>query len=187
MQISSIKISQIKGNPNNPRIIKDKKFEKLCQSIRELPQMLNIRPIIVNQDMVILGGNMRFKAAKHIGMKILPVAIYTEQDHLETDSYKKFNRTYEESCQEIVIKDNVSFGEWDWDVLGNEWDGTNLGDWGLDVWQPEEEYVPKDFKDISDKITDVFKIEIELDSENELEMMYNELTKTGYKCRILTF
>ena len=113
-----VKISEIKLNPNNPRIIKDDKFKKLVQSIKDFPEMLNIRPIVVNQDMVILGGNMRYKACKEAGLKEVPVII--------TD-------LSEEKQREFLIKDNTSGGEWDWEVLANEWDSEKLESWGLDV------------------------------------------------------
>ncbi len=112
------KISEIKLNPNNPRLIKDDKFKKLVQSIKDFPEMLNIRPIVVNQDMIILGGNMRYKACKEAGLKEIPVIV--------TD-------LTEEQQREFLIKDNTSGGEWDWEVLANEWDNEQLADWGLDL------------------------------------------------------
>lgn len=119
MESKKIKISEIKLNPNNPRLIKDDKFAKLVKSVKEFPEMLDIRPIVVNSDMIILGGNMRFRAAKEAGMKELPVIIA--------------NNLTEEQQREFLIKDNVSGGEWDWDILANEWDNEELTEWGLDV------------------------------------------------------
>ena len=113
------KISAIKRNPNNPRILKDDKFVKLTQSIKDFPQMLDIRPIVVNDDMVVLGGNMRLKACKEAGLKEVPVI--------------KVKDLTEEQQREFIIKDNVGFGEWDWDLLANEWDTDLLEDWGLDL------------------------------------------------------
>jgi DNA modification methylase len=118
MQSKKIKISEIKLNPNNPRLIKDDKFEKLVKSIKDFPEMLDIRPIVVNSDMVILGGNMRFKACKEAGLKEVPIII---ADNLT-----------EEQQREFLIKDNVSGGEWDWNLL-SEWDTEQLEEWGLDV------------------------------------------------------
>ena len=112
-----VKLSEVKVNPNNPRLIKDDNFKKLVQSIKDFPEMLDIRPIVVNQDMVILGGNMRFKACKEAGLKEVPVIV--------TDLTEKQQK-------EFLIKDNVSGGEWDWDLL-NEWDTEQLEEWGLDV------------------------------------------------------
>jgi len=115
----TVKISEVKSNPNNPRIIKDDKFQKLVKSIKEFPEMLNIRPIVVNADMVVLGGNMRLKACKEAGLK--EVAIIKAAD-LTEDQQKQF-----------IIKDNVGFGEWDWEDLANNWDAEQLTDWGLDI------------------------------------------------------
>jgi ParB-like chromosome segregation protein Spo0J len=113
-----VKISEVKLNPNNPRLIKDDKFKKLVQSIKDFPEMLNIRPIVVNQDMIILGGNMRYKACKEAGLKEIPI--------IKTD-------LTEEQQREFLIKDNTSGGEWDWEVLANEWDNEQLEAWGLDL------------------------------------------------------
>jgi|11BtaG_2_1085332.scaffolds.fasta_scaffold27541_1 DNA modification methylase len=119
-----MKLSGIKQNPTNPRIIKDDKFQKLVTSIKEFPEMLEARPIVVNPDMIVLGGNMRLKAAKAAGLTEAPVYVATWE---------------EAKAKEFIVKDNVGFGEWDWDILANEWDATELDEWGLDVWQPEEE------------------------------------------------
>jgi hypothetical protein len=115
---TKVKISDVKSNPNNPRIIKDDKFKKLVQSLKDLPEMAEVRPIVVNTDMVVLGGNMRLKAMKEAGWKEVPVEI------VDWDEQKQ---------KQFIIKDNVGFGEWDWDQLANEWDAESLGEWGLDV------------------------------------------------------
>ena len=109
---------KIKLNPNNPRIIKDDKFKKLVQSIKEFPEMLDIRPIVVNKEGIILGGNMRFKACVEAGIKEPPYVVVD----LTEDKQKEF-----------LIKDNVSGGEWDWEALANEWNVEQLEDWGLDM------------------------------------------------------
>lgn len=119
MEIVNKKISEIKLNPSNPRTIKDDKFNKLVQSIKDLPQMLDIRPIVVNKDMVILGGNMRFKACKEAGLKEVPIII---ADNLT-----------EEQEREFLIKDNTSGGEWDWEMLKQDFEIDELDGWGLDV------------------------------------------------------
>jgi DNA modification methylase len=116
--MEKVKISEVKLNPNNPRLIKDDKFKKLVQSIKDFPEMLNIRPIVVNKDMIILGGNMRYKACKEAGLKEIPIII--------TD-------LSEDKQREFLIKDNTSGGEWDWQVLANEWDAEELDAWGLDL------------------------------------------------------
>ena len=124
MKIETIQISKIKLNPNNPRLIKDDKFIKLVQSIKDFPEMLNIRPIVVNEDMIILGGNMRFKACKEAGLKEVPII---KASGLSTEKQREF-----------LIKDNVSGGEWDWGLL-EKWDSLELENWGLDlpIFEPE--------------------------------------------------
>jgi hypothetical protein len=112
-------IGTIIPNPTNPRIIKDDKFKKLVKSIQEFPQMLELRPIVVDGNMVVLGGNMRLKACIAAGLKEVPIIV---ADQL-TDAQKS----------EFIIKDNVGFGEWDWDLLANEWEPESLNDWGLSV------------------------------------------------------
>jgi ParB-like chromosome segregation protein Spo0J len=112
-------INEIKANPNNPRIIKDDKFKKLVKSIQEFPEMLKLRPIVVNDDMVVLGGNMRLKACKETGLKTIPII--------------KASLLTEQQQKEFIVKDNVGYGEWDWDDLANNWDAEQLTDWGLDI------------------------------------------------------
>jgi len=113
-----VAISSIKPNPSNPRLIKDDKFHKLVQSLKDFPEMASVRPIVVNQDMVILGGNMRFKAMKEAKWKEVPVQV------VDWDEAKQ---------REFIIKDNVGFGEWDWEDLANSWNAEELEAWGLDV------------------------------------------------------
>ena len=117
--IQNVPIKTIKANPNNPRIIKDDKFEKLVKSINEFPQMLNLRPIVVNDDMVVLGGNMRLKACKEAGLKEIPII--------------KASELTEQQQKEFIVKDNVGYGEWDWNDLANNWDSDQLEEWGLDI------------------------------------------------------
>ena len=118
-----VKITDIKTNPNNPRIIRDEKYKKLLKSIQEFPDMLNKRPIVAFTDKdgkyVVLGGNMRLKALKELKYKEAPIIVADEWT--------------EEQKHEFLIKDNVGFGEWDWDSLANEWDTEKLEDWGLDL------------------------------------------------------
>jgi ParB-like chromosome segregation protein Spo0J len=114
-----VKITEVKGNKDNPRIIKDAKFKKLVQSIKDFPEMLKIRPIVVNGEMTVLGGNMRLKACQQAGLKEVWII---KADNLTEDQQREF-----------IIKDNSGFGEWDWDTLANEWDVDKLEDWGLDV------------------------------------------------------
>lgn len=165
-----VDINQVLPNTDNPRFIKDYKFEKLVKSIKEFPQMLDLRPIVVNKEMVVLGGNMRLKACVEAGIKEVPIIF---ADSLTPEQEREF-----------IIKDNSSFGEWDWDLLANEWDTDQLTDWGLDI--PNFDNDIEDEKDLSDQLEQSFKIEIDLESEEEQEKMYNQLITDGYKCRILT-
>ena len=119
MKTEQVNISEVKPNPNNPRIIKDDKFAKLVQSIKDFPKMLEIRPIVVNADMIVLGGNMRLKACKEAGLK--KVHIIKAEDLTEKQQ------------REFIIKDNVSGGEWDCEQLANEWNSEDLDKWGLDI------------------------------------------------------
>lgn len=114
-----VPIHEIKANPNNPRLIKDEKFAKLVKSIKEFPEMLELRPIVVNDDMIVLGGNMRLKACKEAGLIQIPVI--------------KASSLTEEQQKEFIIKDNVGFGEWDWELIANEWDAEQVTEWGLDI------------------------------------------------------
>jgi len=142
MKTTTVPIGDIKPNPDNPRHIKDDKFKKLVTSIKDFPQMLELRPIVVDSDGIILGGNMRLKACQAAGLKEVPV-IYADQ---LTENQKR----------EFIIKDNVGFGEWDWDVLANEWDEVVLDAWGLDVpgFDIEEEpEVTEDNYEVPDEIT----------------------------------
>ena len=112
-------INEIKPNPNNPRIIKDDKFKKLVKSIQDFPQMLELRPIVIDENNIVLGGNMRLKACIEAGLKDVPV--------------KQAKELTEEQKKEFIIKDNVGFGEWSWDDLANNWDEQLLTEWGLDI------------------------------------------------------
>jgi hypothetical protein len=128
-----IKIENLKVNPNNPRIIKDDNFKKLVLSIKEFPEMLQLRPIVVNEEMVILGGNMRYRACLEAGKKEVPVIIAKGLS--------------EEKQKEFLIKDNVSGGEWDYDVLANEWSELPITEWGVNVWQPNDDLFSIDEED----------------------------------------
>jgi len=112
-------INEIKPNPSNPRIIKDDKFKKLVKSIQDFPQMLELRPIVIDENNIVLGGNMRLKACIEAGLTDVPV--------------KQAKELTEEQKKEFIVKDNVGYGEWDWDDLANNWDEQLLGEWGLDI------------------------------------------------------
>lgn len=159
-----VKISEIKTNPKNPRLIKDDKFRKLVKSVKEFPQMLELRPIVVDENNIILGGNMRFKACKEAGLK----DIYIVRAENLTDEQK----------DEFIVKDNVGFGEWDWDMLANEWDENQLEQWGLDlpIKKIEEEiYTTKvtspiyEIKGEKPKILDLFNLDKYTDLVKSIE------------------
>ena len=159
MKTEKINIKLVKSNPNNPRIIKDDKFAKLVASIKEFPKMLELRPIVVNDDMIVLGGNMRLKACIAAGLKevyIIKASDLTEQEQ-----------------KQFIIKDNVSGGEWDWSMLANEWDSEELDSWGLDVWQkaPDIDYDILEDDDVSKQLDDMTNgvkkaIQIEFEAEH---------------------
>lgn len=168
-----VKISAIKANIKNPRVIKDDKFRKLVQSIREFPEMLEKRPLVCFTDVdgkyVVLGGNMRLKAGIEVGLKELPILLADDWTQEQRD--------------EFLIKDNVGFGEWDWDQLANEWDAELLDKWGLDIPNFDNDNIQKD---LSDDIEIMFRLEVILIDENSQEKLYNELIGRGYECRLLT-
>ena len=170
MKIENVKLSDIKTNPKNPRLIKDDKFKKLVKSIQEFPQMLELRPIVVDENNIILGGNMRYKACIEAGLK--EVYILKAEDLTEQQK------------DEFIVKDNVGFGEWDWDILANEWDTDKLTDWGLDlpIFKDDE----NELKDLSSTIDNLYRIEIICKDEEHQENSYNKLIEEGYECRLLT-
>jgi ParB-like chromosome segregation protein Spo0J len=138
-----VSIKDIKPNPNNPRLVKDDKFKKLVQSIKDFPQMLDIRPIVVNKDMIVLGGNMRLKACKEAGLTEIPII--------------KAEDLTEEQQREFIIKDNIGYGEWDWNVIANEWDTDKLEEWGMNI---------PSF-DSSEEIEDELQIDEEIKTNNQ--------------------
>jgi len=157
----TVKISEVKSNPNNPRIIKDDKFQKLVKSIKEFPEMLNIRPIVVNADMVVLGGNMRLKACKEAGLK--EVAIIKAEDLTE------------EQQKQFIIKDNVGFGEWDWEDLANNWDAEQLTDWGLDI--PNFMELPSEDELTADEKKNPPTMKITFESVEDLQQAEIDITE----------
>ena len=127
--LERLKTSQIKLNENNPRIIKDDKFRKLVKSLKDFPEMLELRPIIIDENNMVLGGNMRTLAAKTLGLKDLPVI--------------RANNLTEEQKQEFVIKDNINFGDWDWDIVANLYEQNTIEDWGVEVVGWNQTFVPE--------------------------------------------
>jgi ParB-like chromosome segregation protein Spo0J len=166
-----VKVDKVKSNPKNPRLIKDDKFKKLVKSIKEFPEMETVRPIVVNKDMVILGGNMRYKAMIECGYKEVNVEIVDWS---------------EQKQNEFIIKDNVGFGEWEWEMVANEWDMEQIEEWGLDLPLFDKHLEEAEIKDLSDKIKSEFKIEIICKDEEEQEKTYNKLIEENYECRLLT-
>ena len=138
------KIYKLKKHPDNPRVIKDVKYSKLVKSIKEFPEMLEKRPLVVTKDLIVLGGNMRLRAAKDAGLKEIWID--------ETD-------WSEEKQREIIIKDNSGFGERDFDALANDWDVHDLNDWGLDLPpmfdEPEPEATEDDYTEPDNMQVDV--------------------------------
>jgi ParB-like chromosome segregation protein Spo0J len=117
--IQKVDIRSVFENKSNPRYIRDNNFKKLVKSIKEFPEMLEKRPIIVDENMIALGGNMRLKAAKAAGL--FEIFIIVAEGWSEKQK------------EQFIIKDNVGFGDWDWDILANEWDVKELNDWGLNL------------------------------------------------------
>ena len=158
----NLNVGQVKGLAKNPRLIRGEKFDKLVKSIKEFPEMLELRPIVVDENMVVLGGNMRLKACNEAGLTEIPI--------LEAK-----NLTIEQK-NEFLIKDNVGFGDWEWELIGNEWKSEQLEEWGLEVWQQETDvdYSILDDEDISDQLEDMTNgvkkaIQIEFESEHYQE------------------
>ena len=169
-----VKLNKVIPNDSNPRLIKDNKFRKLVKSIKDFPQMLELRPIVVDENMIILGGNMRFKACQEAGLKEVWIDIA--------------EGLTEEQKKEFIVKDNVGFGEWDWDMLGNEWDNTKLGEWGMDVWQPEQavDYSVLDDLDLGSTLHEkeagvkrAIQIEFEPEHYDEAVLLINTARKAG--------
>jgi hypothetical protein len=168
MKVDKVKINEVKTNPKNPRLIKDDKFRKLVKSIQEFPQMLELRPIVVDENNIVLGGNMRLKACKEAGLKEVYIVKAENLTELQKD--------------EFIVKDNVGFGEWDWDMLANEWDAELLNDWGLFVPEmpTEVDYSILDDEDLDNELSDMADgvkkaIQIEFEAEHYEEA--SELVK----------
>lgn len=228
MNTISAKLTQIKVNGENPRSITNDKLNKLVNSILVFPKMLSIRPIVVDDKMVALGGNMRLNALKiivkmspeELGTRLATIADYLKKSAGERENIArhweawlkspvveiiKASELTADERKQFIIKDNVSFGTWDYDALANGWDESSLGDWGMDVWQmqPTSFAEQKDeAKDSTEKFTlgddevdsspinigykPEYRIEVIVDSESSQEKLYNELSSQGYICRVLT-
>ena len=156
-----IKISKVKPNESNPRFIKDNKFKKLVKSIKEFPEMLKLRPIVVNKDMIVLGGNMRLKACAEAGLKEVYIL--------------KADELTEQQEREFIVKDNVGFGEWDWDALGNEWNSVQLEDWGMDNWQNMDDIETSDDFSLPDGDKEPFQQQTYTLADEQAEQIKNAI------------
>lgn len=164
---------QIEGLPKNPRVLRDAKFDALKKSIIDDPDMLALRELLVYQHgdkYVIIGGNMRYRALKELKYKDAPCKVIPADTPVET-------------LRAYTIKDNGDFGEWDFDLLANEWDDEPLNDWGVDLPNFSGGGNPSD---LSDRINMEYKLEVDCENESTQEQLFNELSQKGYKCRILT-
>ena len=163
--IKEIELSKIKENYNNPRTVNKLRFLKLKKSILNFPEMLSIRPIVVDENLIILGGNMRYKAAKELGFKTIHIQIAKDLTQKQKE--------------EFAIKDNEHFGEWDWDILANEWDRESLEDWGLEGFPFE------DVKEIEEEYTleDNISLKVVLETEEQKDNLAEELKKRGFKIK----
>ncbi len=161
----TVNIKDIKSNKNNPRIISDYKFNNLVKSIKEFPEMLERRPLVVDEDMVVLGGNMRLKALQKAKIKDVPVDIvegWTEKQK-----------------QQFIIKDNISFGEWDWDILGNDWENKDLNEWGLNVPDWDEEIEFEEEEEIDDDYS--YPDDVEKSHVRMVQLFMNDQTEPIFK------
>jgi hypothetical protein len=164
-----IELNSLKLNSANPRQISEANFIKLKKSIKDFPDMMAVRPIVCSSDGTILGGNMRYRALQALEYKSVP------------ESWVKFFDN-EKQAQEFIIKDNLSFGAWDWDSLANEWDAEQLEEWGLDipVFKEYEEIVPSGYDE-----TQKWFLNVEFENENECQKKYEELIELGFICKIV--
>lgn len=218
METERVKISQLQVNEQNPRTCTDKQFEKLVRSIITFPKMLEVRQIVVGKGGVALGGNMRLRALQAIATmtdeeimrQIEQSAKYKDRTECEREALLRYWQKWkhdpmvsvvrtdnmtEDERREFIIKDNVGFGAWDWDMLANDWDTDELDDWGLSAWveQPTDEDGDMDVKssgdgkkDLSDDIKQEYVIEVHCKDEAQQEALFNEMQERGFECNILT-
>ena len=169
--MEKLNIAAIKPNEENPRFITDAKFKKLVKSIKDFPEMLEARPLVIDEDNVVLGGNMRLKALKAAGVFEIPV--------------KRVNGWTSEQKKEFIIKDNLGYGEWDWELVANIWEVEEIAEWGFDIPQFGVEDLGNPFEaEVSKNIT--FKIEVTCDNQRKQEKLYNELIEKGFECRMIS-
>jgi hypothetical protein len=152
--LPEIKLTSIKPNTRNPRSIKTDRFESLCKSIKEFPQMMFLRPIIVDADGIILGGNMRYEAVKALGYKTIPEAWVKKASDLSDEEKRRF-----------IVIDNEGFGMWDWDILGADFDLDEVREWGLYVPDISDADIDDLFKDSGEDKPEVHRLVLEYDLE----------------------
>lgn len=206
METKKTTLNGLKLNDSNPRIIRDAKFEKLLKSILTLPKMLTLRPVVANSAMVVLGGNMRMRALQEIAKMTeqeltQKLKAYGREDLIDLwlrwhdkpeVEYVSAEELTDEEQQQFIIKDNVGYGEWDWDMLANEWDTEELSDWGVDVWVAPSVDIDDLFKDtdIADKkkVNDIIKVEIPATQKDSIEAIKNaieEACKEWKGCKVI--
>ena len=166
MEIVNINI--VKANPDNPRLIKNEKYKLLLKSITQSPSFMELNPLKVDENMRILGGNMRYRACVELKVKEVQIKVFTRKHADINNKAREKNgietATYEDQCRELIIKDNVGYGEHDWDILANSWDTKQLKEYGMDVWQPS---VEADYSLLDDND----------DLDNQLDEMTNGVKK----------
>lgn len=167
-----IDLSTLTLNETNPRLLTEGAFEKLKNSITTFERMMSIRPIVVDENNVILGGNQRFRALLALGYNDVPAEWVIRVDDLTEDQKKEF-----------VIKDNVPLGQWDFDMLANEWNIEDLESWGVDLPKIGEGDAGDD---LSDTIEMSYRVEITVKDEDAQNRLYNEMIERGFECRLLT-
>lgn len=160
--MKQIDIKKLKPNPDNPRVIRDDKFTKLVQSLKDFPEMTSVRPIVANNELVVLGGNMRLKAMQEAGWDKVPVEVVDWT---------------EDKQREFIIKDNASFGEWDWEVLEINWSSDNLSEWGLDIAKFEDVDIDEFFEDNITPPIPKHSIVITFESEDRYNEVKDKLSK----------
>lgn len=216
METQKVKLSQIKNNKDNPRTISKTKFDKLIDSILVFPKMMHIRPIVIDDTYTALGGNMRLKALvaiskmepTEISQRLSQSAKFNQMTKGERDDIIglwgsfvgnpdveviKASELSEYERREFVVKDNASFGDWDFDKLADEFDMDELDAWGVDIPMGDDGTNDdngngggKDKKDLSGDIKQEFVIEIHCTNEDDQEQLFNEMQERGYECHILT-
>lgn len=196
-------LKEINPNPANPRAIRDEQFKSLKRSLAQFPQMLAKRGIAVIKDggkWVAIGGNQRYRALCDLKKEVDDAGFADRYDatpqavEVLTAYFAKgvpcvdCSDLDEYQQRRFVIADNLPFGEWDFEALANEWDVEDLHDWGLDVpgWGEGGGVAGDAIQDLSDKMTELFKIEIEFENEQQQEAAFNNLQTLGYKCKVLT-